>query len=166
MNINLGMCAVHLPSPVEAQKDKLEVLFAPTIFNDNEKQLEFEKIRKGVETCSKEGEVVLFISKMFPSDYRDKYEHNNEEGGEEEEESKNANKFVAFSRIFSGTLKRGQKVFVLGPKWNPNHPNLFVQETTAEKIFLMMGRETEPIEEIPAGNIGNFIFLIFLIYFF
>ena len=28
-------------------------------------------------------------------------------------------KFLAFARIFSGTIKKGQKLYVLGPKHNP-----------------------------------------------
>jgi len=27
--------------------------------------------------------------------------------------------FIAFARIFSGTVRRGQKIFVLGPKHDP-----------------------------------------------
>ena len=27
--------------------------------------------------------------------------------------------FVAFARVFSGTVKRGQKIYVLGPKHDP-----------------------------------------------
>lgn len=27
--------------------------------------------------------------------------------------------FVAFARVYSGTVRRGQRVFVLGPKYDP-----------------------------------------------
>ena len=38
----------------------------------------------------------------------------------EEEESKEDDEiFIAFARIFSGSLKRGQKLYVLGPKYDP-----------------------------------------------
>lgn len=36
---------------------------------------------------------------------------------EEEEEQKEV--FIAFARIYSGTVKKGQRVFVLGPKYDP-----------------------------------------------
>lgn len=29
--------------------------------------------------------------------------------------------FVAFARVFSGTLRKGQTLFVLGPKHDPSH---------------------------------------------
>lgn len=35
---------------------------------------------------------------------------------EEEEEHQT---FIAFARVFSGVAKKGQKVFVLGPKYDP-----------------------------------------------
>lgn len=38
---------------------------------------------------------------------------------EEEEEQKET--FIAFARVFSGVVKKGQRVFVLGPKYDPAH---------------------------------------------
>lgn len=35
-------------------------------------------------------------------------------------ESENKEAFVAFARVFSGVLKRGEKLFVLGPKYDPS----------------------------------------------
>lgn len=35
---------------------------------------------------------------------------------EEEEQRKT---FIAFARVYSGLVKRGQRVFVLGPKYDP-----------------------------------------------
>lgn len=36
---------------------------------------------------------------------------------EEEEEQKET--FIAFARVYSGMVKKGQRVFVLGPKYDP-----------------------------------------------
>lgn len=36
---------------------------------------------------------------------------------EEEEEAKET--FVAFARVYSGVVRKGQRVFVLGPKYDP-----------------------------------------------
>ena len=38
----------------------------------------------------------------------------NAEGIDDDEEA-----FIAFARIFSGTLRKGQKLYVLGPKYDP-----------------------------------------------
>ena len=48
----------------------------------------------------------------------------NEKGTEEEtipdnNETEEEETFVAFARIFSGTIRKGQKLYVLGPKYDP-----------------------------------------------
>lgn len=80
---------------------------------------------------------------------------------------------VAFARIYSGTLKIGSEVYVLGPKHNPAtaleyqrageeitactlkdlKPGRHVTKVTIDKLYLLMGRELEPITKIPAGNV-------------
>uniref|UniRef100_A0A8C4QTG1 Uncharacterized protein n=1 Tax=Eptatretus burgeri TaxID=7764 RepID=A0A8C4QTG1_EPTBU len=86
--------------------------------------------------------------------------------------------FIAFARVYSGTVRRGQRLYVMGPKYNPingvqlpesyalpecpagmNHLRLCV----LDDLFLLMGRELEALEEVPAGNVlGQSFFLIFL----
>lgn len=80
--------------------------------------------------------------------------------------------FVAFARVFSGTIKKGNKLFVLGPRHDPSSLtsdssknideskrlddlglNEHVTVATIEDLYLMMGREVEPIEEAKSGNI-------------
>ncbi|CAI9717329.1 elongation factor-like GTPase 1 isoform X1 [Octopus vulgaris] len=87
--------------------------------------------------------------------------------------------FVAFARIFSGTVRKGCKVFVLGPKHDPEkalqneqstlleNSDLTVNELSSgqhimsfivQDLYLFMGRELEIMDEVPAGNvlgIGN-----------
>ncbi|XP_060924303.1 elongation factor-like GTPase 1 [Limanda limanda] len=86
---------------------------------------------------------------------------------EEEEEQKET--FVAFARVYSGVVKKGQRVFVLGPKYDPTQGLRMLPEgcsasdavcevphlscCTMESIYLLMGRELEELEEVPAGNI-------------
>ncbi|XP_034433565.1 elongation factor-like GTPase 1 isoform X1 [Hippoglossus hippoglossus] len=86
---------------------------------------------------------------------------------EEEEEQKET--FVAFARVYSGTVKKGQRIFVLGPKYDPAHGLRMLPEgcsasddvcevphlscCTMESIYLLMGRDLEELEEVPAGNI-------------
>ncbi|CAO2613957.1 Elongation factor-like GTPase 1 [Lemmus lemmus] len=85
-----------------------------------------------------------------------------------EESSQEA--FIAFARVFSGVARRGQKIFVLGPKYSPVE---FLQRVplgfsapledlppvphlaccTLESLYLLMGRELEDLEEVPPGNV-------------
>lgn len=78
--------------------------------------------------------------------------------------------FLAFARIFSGTLRKGQELFILSPKHNPEdfldkqidlvsdseciqQVSKHVQKVTVSDLFLMMGRELDSVDEVPCGNI-------------
>uniref|UniRef100_A0A0A9XJZ8 Ribosome assembly protein 1 n=1 Tax=Lygus hesperus TaxID=30085 RepID=A0A0A9XJZ8_LYGHE len=81
--------------------------------------------------------------------------------------------FIAFARVYSGTLRKGSKVYVLGPKHDPATALGFLQEdgvlegltlkdlkpghhatkATIDDIYVMMGRELESIPEAYAGNV-------------
>ena len=95
------------------------------------------------------------------------------------EEDACENTLIAFARVFSGTLKVGSEVYVLGPKHDPRialerekageiidpatllkdlKPGRHITKVKIEKLFLLMGRELESLEEASAGNlvgIGN-----------
>ncbi|XP_055844530.1 elongation factor-like GTPase 1 [Episyrphus balteatus] len=67
--------------------------------------------------------------------------------------------FVAFARVFSGTLRTGQKLFVLAPKHDPRNTNRiatdspFVTEVTIGELYLFMGGELQHLDAAPAGSI-------------
>ncbi|XP_048419024.1 elongation factor-like GTPase 1 isoform X2 [Stegostoma tigrinum] len=84
------------------------------------------------------------------------------------EESQQKECFVAFARVYSGTIRRGQKLFVLGPKYDPSEALTKMPEgcslnddlsiphlacCTVEDLFLLMGKELENVEEVPVGNV-------------
>uniref|UniRef100_A0A667XDI6 Elongation factor-like 1 n=1 Tax=Myripristis murdjan TaxID=586833 RepID=A0A667XDI6_9TELE len=86
---------------------------------------------------------------------------------EEDEGTKET--FVAFARVYSGVVKRGQRMFVLGPKFDPTQALSMLSEgcsasdalpavphlscCSMESLYLLMGRELEGLEEVPSGNI-------------
>ncbi|KAM7406647.1 hypothetical protein PAMP_001014 [Pampus punctatissimus] len=90
-----------------------------------------------------------------------------ESKAEEEQEQKET--FIAFARVYSGVVKKGQRVFVLGPKYDPAQglnmlpegcsPSDCASEVphlsccSTESIYLLMGRELEELEEVPSGNV-------------
>lgn len=87
--------------------------------------------------------------------------------------------FIAFARIFSGRVKKGMKLHVLGPKHDPKEmleklrngmtldeslrlqdlkSNQHVTCCTIQDLYLLMGRDLESLNDVPAGNvfgIGN-----------
>jgi len=118
----LEMIVVHLPSPVVAQKYRVETLYEGPL--DDE-------CAEAIRTCNPEGPLMLYISKMVPTSDK--------------------GRFYAFGRVFSGTVKTGQKVRIMGPNYVPGKKDdLFVKNI--QRTVLMMGRYVEPIEDCPCGN--------------
>lgn len=53
---------------------------------------------------------------------------------EEKEPPPDAPVFVAFARVFSGTLRKGQELYVLGPKHDPDTSVTEVPKGTTLKV--------------------------------
>lgn len=60
---------------------------------------------------------------------------------------------IGFARVYSGTLKVGQEISILGPKYDPQNPEEHIQTTTITSLYLFMGKELVPLEACPSGNI-------------
>ncbi|KAH8550719.1 P-loop containing nucleoside triphosphate hydrolase protein [Umbelopsis sp. PMI_123] len=60
---------------------------------------------------------------------------------------------IGFARLYSGTLKVGQKLYVLGPKYKPQEPDKHCSEVTVKSLYMIMGRELEALPEVAAGNV-------------
>lgn len=123
-----------------------------------------EKTRKAREQAKKVSEAAAELAETRLDDdiylvtKPDQFEWEFEED-EEEEEVENET-LVAFTRIYSGSLSKGQKVCVVGPKYDPllpkTHPTNMTQLTEdviIQDLLLIMGREFVRIDSVPAGNI-------------
>lgn len=104
-------------------------------------QTELEKITHGVEQLSSHTEVAK------------------KEDAEPEAEP-NEFVFIAFARVFSGTLKRGMQLFNLTPKHDPRQPTHrredeapYASRVTIGDLYMFMGGELQLLDEVPAGNI-------------
>jgi len=69
------------------------------------------------------------------------------------EENKKDSVLIGFARIFSGTIREGQKIYVMGPKYDPMDPSKFCTEVTVKNLYLIMGKELEALSSVPAGNV-------------
>ncbi|PLW14751.1 hypothetical protein PCANC_01726 [Puccinia coronata f. sp. avenae] len=119
----LDMICIHLPSPITAQKYRVETLYEGPM--DDEAAL-------GIRDCDPNGPLMLYVSKMVPT--TDK------------------GRFYAFGRVFSGTVKAGPKIRIQGPNYTPGKKDdLFIK--SIQRTVLMMGGRVEAIEDCPAGNI-------------
>ncbi|XP_014670549.1 PREDICTED: elongation factor 2-like [Priapulus caudatus] len=126
-NTLLQMIAIHLPSPVTAQRYRMEMLYEGPMD---------DAAAVAVKECNPAGPLMMYISKMVPT---------NDKG-----------RFYAFGRVFSGTVGTGQKVRIMGPNYTPGKKE-DLYEKPIQRTILMMGRYVESIEDVPCGNICGLV---------
>ncbi|HDJ38709.1 MAG TPA: elongation factor EF-2 [Methanosarcinales archaeon] len=108
------MVIKHLPNPLTAQKNRVPVIWHGDIDS---------KIGTQMVSCDPDGDVALMVTKIT----RDPH------AGE-----------IATGRLFSGTLKRGQELYISG-----------VSKTDRiQQVGVFMGPDRLDVEQIPAGNIA------------
>jgi len=118
----LGMIVKWLPSPAVAQKYRADNLYSGP--SD-------DKYCEAIRNCDAEAEPHMYISKMVPT---------SEKG-----------RFYAFGRVFAGTIKTGQSVRICLPDYEVGKKKgLYIKKI--QRTVLMMGRYTEQIADVPAGN--------------
>lgn len=123
----LEMIVIHLPSAATAQRYRVETLYEGPM--DDESAI-------GIRDCDPKGPLVLYVSKMVPTSDK--------------------GRFYAFGRVFSGTVRAGPKIRIQGPNYVPGKKDdLFIK--SVQRTVLMMGRNVEPIEDCPAGNIVGLV---------
>jgi elongation factor 2 len=117
----LEMMIEHLPSPVKAQKYRVDTLYNGPLD---------DAAAAGIRSADKNGPLMLYVSKMVPASDK--------------------GRFYAFGRVFSGTVKTGSKVRILGPEYEGGKKGLTIKNI--QRVLLMMGRRTDAVESVPVGN--------------
>ncbi|KAI6222808.1 Elongation factor 2 [Aphelenchoides besseyi] len=123
----LQMICLHLPSPVTAQRYRMEMLYEGPHDDD---------AAVAIRNCDANGPLVMYVSKMVPTSDK--------------------GRFYAFGRVFAGKVATGMKARIQGPNYVPGKKE-DLYEKTIQRTILMMGRYIEPIEDIPAGNIVGLV---------
>jgi len=109
----LEMAIHHTPNPLEAQKRRIPVIWKGDLDS---------QIGKQMLSCDKDGDVSLMVNKIIVDPH----------AGE-----------VAIGRLFSGTVKRGQTLYISGMP-NPQR---------VQTVAFSVGADRIPVEECCAGNI-------------
>ncbi|KAA8496522.1 Elongation factor 2 [Porphyridium purpureum] len=118
----LEMMVLHLPSPAVAQRYRVETLYEGPMD---------DVAATAIRNCDKNGPLMLYISKMIPS--------------------VDKGRFIAYGRVFAGTVRNGMKVRIMGPNYEPgSKKDLSVKNI--QRVLLMMGKKVESVESIPCGN--------------
>merc|ERR1711907_821066 len=84
-----------------------------------------------MKNCDKAGPLMVYISKMVPT--------------------QDNSRFVAFGRVFAGTIRTGQKARIMGPNYIPGKKeDLYCKNI--QRVMLMMAGKTESVDDVPCGN--------------
>ena len=85
-----------------------------------------------------------------------------QDSGAAEQSDESTSVFLAFARVFSGVVRRGQKLYILQPLYDPSEAILdehtqslppHVSEFIVSDLYVLMGRGVVPVEAVPAGNV-------------
>lgn len=118
----LEMMVQHLPSPATAQRYRVENLYTGPMDDET---------ANAIRGCDPKGPLVMYVSKMVPT--ADK------------------TRFFAFGRVFAGTILSGMKCRILGPNFEfGKKEDLYIK--SIQRVVIMMGRKTEPVDSVPCGN--------------
>jgi elongation factor 2 len=121
------MLVQHLPSPKTAQGYRYNTLYTGPAD---------DKWALGIKNCDPDGPLMMYISKLIPTPDK--------------------GRFFAFGRVFSGTVRTGQKVKIMGPNYvHGKKEDLYVKNV--QRTVLMMGRRTEAVEGVPCGNTAGLV---------
>uniref|UniRef100_A0A452XLR6 Tr-type G domain-containing protein n=1 Tax=Aegilops tauschii subsp. strangulata TaxID=200361 RepID=A0A452XLR6_AEGTS len=118
----LEMMICHLPSPLEAQRYRVESLYEGPLD---------DKYAEAIKKCDPEGPLMLYVSKMVPAS--------------------DVGRFFAFGRVFSGRIAAGMKVRVMGPSYVPGmETDLYVE--SVQRTIIWMGKKQCDVPDVPCGN--------------
>jgi elongation factor 2 len=120
----LEMIVLHLPSPVTAQAYRVDQLYSGPLD---------DAVATAIRTCdtSADAPMCMYVSKMVPTSDK--------------------GRFYAFGRVFAGKIATGQKVRLLGPNYEKGKQTDEWRKNI-QRTLIMMGRYTEQVADIPAGN--------------
>lgn len=118
----------HLPSPITAQKYRVDVLYDGPLDPSDPTYL-------AIKNCDPNGPLMFYTSLMVPAD---------KNGG---------GRFNAFGRIFSGTIKAGDKVTIMGENFEPGKNKNVVFGKNVQKVVKMVASKTHTLESASSGQI-------------
>ena len=113
----LDMIVTHLPSPIEAQKYRIPKIWRGDLDSD---------VGKDMLSVNPNGVLAAVVTKLMPDPHAG---------------------YVATARIFSGTLKAGDEVYLVGQK----------KVQRVQQVSIYKGPHRIQVEEVVAGNIVGIV---------
>ncbi|WP_436902223.1 elongation factor EF-2 [Halovenus halobia] len=113
-DVVLDMVCEHFPNPVDAQPHRI-----PRVWRGDPES----ELAEGMRLVDEDGEVVLMVTDISMDPH----------AGE-----------IATGRVFSGTLEKGQELYVSGT----------IGKNRLQSVGIFMGGEREEVDQVPAGNVA------------
>ncbi|KAM8710874.1 hypothetical protein ACLKA7_017494 [Drosophila subpalustris] len=185
----LEMVVRHVPAPHCISEERAQRLLYPSNVDWQTLPAQTLTLKQSIKNCNAQSEhVIAFVSKMTavhvrqlpqqrakrwtPEELQQRREEVRRrqqlkldkvevaEPVAEDQMERNEYEFIAFARVFSGSLRRGQQLYSLTPKHDPRQAAHRVATTaphatrvTIGELYMFMGGELQLLDEVPAGNI-------------
>lgn len=145
------MVIEQIPDPRTAQQCRVPQLWTPPRFEmTSEQRAVMKRLKVGMLRCDPHAEVVAFVSKVFAVSNDNLLESST---ARKRTSKTGEHTLIALARLFSGTLRCGDTVHVLGPKYSPATPHLYRTQLTLHDLYLIMGRVLMRIDSVLPGNV-------------
>ncbi|EIM92380.1 P-loop containing nucleoside triphosphate hydrolase protein [Stereum hirsutum FP-91666 SS1] len=119
----VDMIVEHIPNPIQGGETKVERTYTGPQSSD---------LVTSMKNCDPNGPVMVHVTKLY--------------------HTTDAQSFRAYGRVFSGTLKKGMEIKVLGEGYSPEDEE-DMMKVEVEDIWLGESRYFIPVDEAPAGNL-------------
>ncbi|VDB91599.1 unnamed protein product [Peniophora sp. CBMAI 1063] len=120
----VDMIVDHIPNPIQAAEEKVERTYSGPMSSD---------LVQSMKSVNAEGPVMVNVTKLY--------------------QTTDAQSFRALGRVYSGTLKKGASIKVLGEGYSPEDEE-DMMKVTVEDLWVAESRYFVPVDEVPAGNLA------------
>lgn len=118
----VDMCIKHVPSPVDAAAKRARIWYSGPLDSP---------LGQAAAQCNADGPLLLHVAKLYPTD--------------------DASAFDALARVVSGTVRRGQRVRVLGENYSVDDTEDMALADVAD-VWVSQARYRSAVDEVPAGS--------------
>ena len=123
-----GMAATQLPSPKEAQAYRAELLYTGVASTSSDPHF------AGVKNCDPQAPLMMYVSRLSPT--------------------VDKGRFMAFGRVFSGTIRTGMKCRIMADNHVPGQTKNVFDQRPIQRVVMLVGRSfMEAVESMPCGNV-------------
>jgi 116 kDa U5 small nuclear ribonucleoprotein component len=140
----VDMCVQHVPSPVENARHKVRNIYRG--LGDNDATLH------ALNNCDSNGPLMINVVKMYTMETGSNGNGSANGYSSSSNASSEADGFLTFGRVMSGTVTSGQKVRVLGEHYSENDDLEDIAMATVEQISISQGRHLVDVTAAPAGS--------------